>query len=235
MIIGVRDRRFNPLFKASMITSQLCFPGMRPFTGDPIFRCPWLEFSKSRQTNRRRRGVLLMQDWGAEDEKFDDALELLNKCANGEVHKDADRTLNNLFSKDSKLGQAIADGEILVTNAVWGLREGKSKCGYLGARTHKAAFVNWGKLVSKVAAEIHNDDFCLYVAGSWAEFDGCGPPKKTNNLQDYLKKWQKWASRGHGKVDVEIGPLEKCLGQVVYLYHPCLWNVKGVCKDSCSE
>lgn len=204
-------------------------PGMKPFNESSDFGCPWWSWCLKGPVRELPRGILVMQDWGVDGETFQKAVDTLEHCSKRLPDSNADTTLKNLFDERRAWGEAIVKRQILVTNAVWGLREGERKCSYLGAKTHKAAFFTWAQLVASIAVAKSDDEFRLYVAGCWATFDD---GKNPSDLRDYLMKWQKWASNGPFKFDGKIDALEKCRGQVIYLRHPCLWHQMSECELS---
>ncbi|MBV6500575.1 MAG: hypothetical protein CJBNEKGG_03056 [Prosthecobacter sp.] len=196
-------------------------PGMKPFNESSNIGCPWWSWCLKDPVGELPRGILVMQDWGVDGETFQEAVDTLENSSKRLPDSNADRTLKNLFDERREWGRAIVKRQVLVTNAAWGLREGKDKCSYLGAKTHKAAFLTWVHLVASIAEAKSDDEFRLFAAGCWATFDD---GKNPSDLRDYLMKWQNWASQGRYKVDGNIGSLEKCRGKVVYLRHPCLWQ-----------
>ncbi len=198
---------------------------MESFEGAGI-RCPWLEWRKKRDqvsnTSPAIVGLLLMQDWGNQNETIESGIQLIDD-ASYNARACTDLTLRNLL--DSGWKKPIVDQIWLVSNAVWGLRK-KPKCGYLGDSIHKAAFPIWMKLVHRLSSAVKNGSFKLVVAGEWAvfydEFKKC---KGWLELSEYLKKWVKFTYKGGSKEEQhQLKLAEECQGRVYHVWHPATWR-----------
>ena len=181
-----------------------------------------------------------MQDWGVETdnrETIDDAVDHIKSWIDvNNGAREPDPTIDKLLSP-YRWRTAITSKEIMVTNAVWGLRPKEKKdapnkmCGYLGAKIHKRAFLTWGKLVALISSR-EKKEFRLLVAGEWARFDN-QENKSGADIKDYLNRWRTWASKYTDNVDekdfpdeLSIEEINKCKGHVIFLSHPCTWNSK---------
>jgi hypothetical protein len=204
---------------------------IRPFQGDRDFECPWLrwrinDFAKRGIEDFNPKGILLMQDWGSMEQGLQEAVEELEVAVR---HGSEDTTLRNLFN--SEWHNAITSGEWIASNAIWGLRADvdkgpASKCGYLGAELHKAAFSVWSNLVAKIAEVAASPKFTLVVAGDWATFDDFPGEHGHESLETYLRRWISWAEKGpFGR---SIPGLENRVqdlrGLAVHVSHPATWK-----------
>lgn len=211
---------------------------MRIFDSSTNFECPWLRWLLGRIDEiepLKIRGILMMQDWDCEKQSLCQAIEFIKEQLG--QNPTCDKTTNNLFGSNWR--NPIENGEILVTNAAWGIRSPKEDgsqddmCGYLGAEIHKTAFLTWGKLVSIISQDEKSDDFRLFMAGEWARFDN-QKNKSGEPIAEYLIRWRNWAARNSGRVDqfpddLNEDQIKKCKGRVIFLSHPSTWNFKYVC------
>lgn len=197
--------------------------GILPFRHQKHLRCPWLEWHLQKSHGENVKGILLMQDWGTCEEEHD--LDAAVKWLDSAIDKpetSKDKTIQNLFSTQD-WQKAITSGELIVSNAVWGVRE-KRKCGYLGNQVHKQAFFTWGKVVAKLHDQLPaNEKFRLLLAGEWARFDGQRAGDVVE-LATYMKDWNQWTSNGKDAVNQVVNPTKQWGGCVVFLNHPSVWN-----------
>ncbi len=193
-----------------------------------IVCCPWLRWRENLlfKENHTWEGILLMQDWGNEQQDL--------KSAVAEIERDrGDNTIKQLH--ENKWQEAIWGSEPtwLVTNAVWGWRKPDDKkkpadkCGYLGDKIHAMAFPIWSQVL--LHALETNRALKVVFAGSWARFDDAY--KNCHELIKFLRHWSLWVEQKRGKSNstkaYDWKSLEG-LGENATAYfcsHPSIWNV----------
>ncbi len=197
---------------------------MEPFRSGGIV-CPWMRWREN--LPEQPTGILLLQDWGTQEEKIDDAVSYLR---DEQFSWKKDRTLYRLFNnaawRDAIWGD---DKKWLVTNAVWGLRgpsngQPPEMCGYLGARIHKSAFPIWANIIAHFGSKC---ELKVVFAGSWAISDKS--QRRVHDLKAFLEYWKEWATSGRFAVKSEEVPsLEGIMGQAHEYLHPSVWRA-GSC------
>jgi hypothetical protein len=191
-----------------------CGPIMTAFDGNQ-WGCPWMQYwNELHRGELPTSGILLMQDWGSENENLQTATSELKGWFGDSSN--ADKTIQHVL-ESTKWREAFENGEWLITNAVWGLRQKSEKCGYLGDCIHKRAYeVIWKELVVAAARAASNPVFRLVVAGEWSWFKG--DPREML-LAEYLNKWDNFSN---------LTPsTEPILGQVLHCSHPSMWRWNG--------
>ena len=126
-----------------------------------------------------------------------------------------DTTLDNLAM--TNWASPIRTGRWLVTNAVWALRTGKSKCGYLGDPIHRASYGVWSQIVEFCAKQ--NTKLNLVVGGDWARFSD-QPVGFKMALNEYMTRWEKWANGRLGSVN----RWDLLQGDAYHCHHPSTWR-----------
>jgi hypothetical protein len=203
----MRNNELNTLVKclSERQKAQLSPYDLKPFGGE-IYSCPWLTYFLRNSNAEVPRIMLMMQDWGCWSEgiPLEGEVEWL---ADRKSWK-KDRTLSGL----SRIGlqKLILDREILVTNAVWGLRASEPKCRDLGPKIHKAAFACWRDLVQKLRPDI------LILGGSWATWNA--RDWGAHATAKYLDRWEQWAKPSEPQ-EPRIVDLS---GVTLIIRHPCL-------------
>ena len=189
--------------------------GMKPFN-DNKFTCPWLEYwNKEGFPQEKVEGILLLQDWGLDaNAASDKEREGIQKSFNGMPDKEfEDTTIRNLRSI-IELKNKIAQGKIVVLNAVWGCRSGESdKCGYLGKKIHVEAFPIWVEVIRFLSSG--KKDFYVVFGGDWARFEKMN--FADNDLEAFLKRWNKWSGK-------EVS-LDGIKGKSYFCSHPSTWQI----------
>jgi hypothetical protein len=204
---------------------------MARFTGSASLTCPWMRWLLLNPPSTPIEGLLLMQDWGNQAQALgsptqpQSAIWEIDQAVNGSHIQD--RTLDNLTSVQ-RLGNAIKNRRLCVSNAVWGLRlSGQPKSGYLGAAIHKASFPIWLELVINLSHR-SRDPFKLVLAGGWSAQNGIAK-RSPLCLSHYLQVWMNWAAKNRGSVSVPPNLIHgalNCKGVAYHVSHPAVWNSK---------
>jgi hypothetical protein len=171
---------------------------------DSFCDCPWL---KARAQIRNQgefwnavNTLIIMQDWGclSDKEEFSDAVECVlpffNDAESLKPDDSKDTTFRNLWAE---IHEGTQSGEIALTNAIWGLRTGESKTGYLGAATHKAWFSNWAGIVKEFLDNLNEQKKKIIFCGEWARDWGAKEFTKLSgeSAVSYLKHYATWAGK----------------------------------------
>jgi hypothetical protein len=188
-----------------------------------VFACPWLRYWMDMgKTQDQVQGMLILQDWGLDENGAVDLeyqvkgiqnsfSETPEKKFEGEFE---DATIKNMKNV-SNLKKKIAEGTLVVMNAVWGCRKKAKKSGYLGNEIHRAAFPIWSAVVNDFAIK---DNFFVLFAGDWARFEKM--TIEDTVLQSFLDRWAKWANK-------KESDFSKVKGKAYFCAHPCTWRIAG--------
>lgn len=187
-----------------------------PTANKAKYSCPWLHYWLGlNQPAAKLEGIFMMQDWGflMSNTTLDEEIREIKSAFSGQHIEDS--TLDNLAM--TGWASPIRSGRWLVTNAVWALRTGENKCGYLGNEIHMASYRVWSQIIDFFAQQ--NSKLNLVVAGDWARFSEQRVGFKIE-LQKYMARWEGWAIGGSSSVN----RWDSLQGFAYHCHHPSTWR-----------